>query len=245
MERFVHSALSAMRGAMARQGITAHNLANVTTTGFRGDLAAVNSHWITRDGSITGATSTAGISAIDVRPGAVSPTGRPLDVAIEGNAMLSIQAPDGQPAYSRRGDLTVSPTGLLTDGAGFPVLGDGGPVSIPEGAILRIGDDGTLYANGAEGGPERVIDRLILASPTDVPLTKDADGLLRVADGSVLPADPNARLRAGALESSNVDASAALVDMIEAGRSWDMQMRLISTAREIGDAGSSLMRLTS
>lgn len=245
MERFIHSSLTAMRGAMTRQGITAHNLANASTAGFRADLASVNSLWLSRDGGVTGATASAGIAAFDHRAGPVSPTGRPLDVALEGGAMLAIQSPDGQIAYSRRGDLTVSPNGLLTDGAGYAVLGDGGPISIADGAALRIGDDGTIYAGNPEGGPEQVIDRLVLASSFGADMAKDRDGLLRVADGGILPADPEARLRSGALEGSNVDATAALIDMIEAGRGWDMQMRLITTARDIGDAGSSLMRLQS
>lgn len=245
MERFVHSSLNAMRGAMTRQGIIAHNLANASTTGFRADLASVNSLWLSRGGDVTGATASSGIAAFDGRSGPVSPTGRPLDVAMEGAAMLAIQAPDGEPAYSRRGDLNVSPTGLLTDGAGYPVLGDGGPISVPDGAALRIADDGTLYAANPEGGPERVIDRLILASSFGADMAKDEEGLLRVVGGGTLPADPEARLRSGALEGSNVDATAALVDMIEAGRGWDMQMRLITTARDIGEAGSSLMRVQS
>lgn len=245
MERFVHSALNAMRGAMTRQGITAHNLANASTTGFRADLASVTSLWIARQGVATGATSTSGIAAFDSRSGPVTPTGRPLDVALEGSALLAVQAPDGQPAYTRRGDLTVSPTGLLTDGAGYPLLGDGGPISVGDEAALRIAEDGTIFQANPDGGPERVVDRLILASPFGAAMAKDEDGLLRVTGGGTLAADPAARLRPGALEGSNVDATAALVDMIEAGRGWDMQMRLITTARDIGEAGSSLMRLQS
>ncbi len=95
------------------------------------------------------------------------------------------------------------------------------------------------------GIPEQaeIIGRLKIASPAGSQIVKGTDGLFRVKDGGVLPGDPDGKLLPGSLEGSNVEASRALAEMIEASRSWDTQIKLITTARELDSAGADLMRL--
>ena len=166
---------------------------------------------------------------------------------MNGNAMLSVQAENGDEAYTRRGDLMVSASGLLTTGDGHPVIGDGNPVTVPPADQIRIDSDGTLWITplGGDAAAPQKIDRLKLASPMGSDIVKHIDGLFRVRGGGVLPSDPTASVTAGALEGSNVNPTTALVDMIEAARSWDMQIKLLATARELDADTTALMKLPS
>ncbi|TVV70926.1 flagellar basal-body rod protein FlgF [Sphingomonas solaris] len=246
MDRLIHTALSAMRGAMARQTTTANNLANANTAGFRAELASVRPLWITGEGFGSRAPSSEEVTSADMSAGAVTATGRDLDVAIDGDALLGVQGDDGEEAYTRRGDLAVSDSGLLTTGDGHPVLGEGGPITLPPYDKLNIAADGSIFIvpQGADAAAEpQLVDRLKLASPTGTQIAKSLDGLFRVKGGGALPADPDAKVTAGSIEGSNVNTSTALVDMIDASRSWDTQVRLLTTAKELDTASADLMRL--
>jgi flagellar basal-body rod protein FlgF len=245
MDRLVHTSLSALRGAMARQAATANNLANVNTVGFRGEFAAARPLWVHGQTFDARVLSDEEVQGADMRSGAITETGRNLDVAVDGDAFLTVQAKDGDEAYTRRGDLQMADTGLLTTGEGDPVLGEQGPISIPPADSVKIESDGSVWVvpQGGDASKPQRIDRLKLASPTGSSVVKGLDGLFRVRGGGALPADPNAKLKSGALEGSNVEATKALVDMIDASRAWDTQLKLISTARELDGASADLMRL--
>lgn len=247
MDRLVHSSLSAMRGAMARQAATANNLANANTVGFRAEMAGAQSLWLQGGTFNARATSSQEVLAADMRGGDVTETGRDLDVALEGDALLAVQAMNGDEAYTRRGDLNVADSGLLTTGDGRPVLGEQGPVTLPAADRVTIDRDGQIWIVPQGGDPDQpqAVDRLKLASPVGSDVVKGLDGLFRVRGGGVLPGDPSARLSSGHLEGSNVEPTLALVEMIEASRAWDTQMKLITTARDIDTSAASLMRLPS
>lgn len=245
MDRLIYTSLSAMRGAMQRQATTANNLANANTTGFRKELANVRPLWVDGPGFDARVAASEEVVSADMSSGTVMETGRPLDIAIEGDAMLAVQAPNGEEGYTRRGDLQVNESGLLTTGDGHPVLGDGGPITLPPADDIRIDGDGAIWIvpqGGDAGNPQRV-DRLKIASPAGSNIAKGLDGLFRVRGGGALPADPIARVTPASLEGSNVNASQALVDMIEASRAWETQMKLLTTARDLDTASADLMRL--
>jgi flagellar basal-body rod protein FlgF len=245
MDRLIHTGLSALKAAMARQTVTANNLANASTTGFRAEMTSVRPLWLNGPGLPDRAFASEEVVAADMTGAASVPSGRPLDIAMNGDAMLSVQAENGDEAYTRRGDLMVSASGLLTTGDGHPVLGEGGPVTVPLADQITIAKDGTLWIvpPGGDASAPQKIDRLKLASPTGSSVVKAIDGLFRVRGGGVLPGDPGGTVTAGALEGSNVNPTTALVDMIEAARSWDTQIKLLTTARELDTDTASLMRL--
>jgi flagellar basal-body rod protein FlgF len=245
MDRLVHISLSALRGAQARQAATANNLANINTVGFRGEMAAASSLWLKGESLQARAFSSEEVRGADMRQGTVNSTGRELDVALEGDAFLTVQAKNGDEAYTRRGDLQVSDTGLVTTGDGDPVLGENGPITLPPADKVKIEADGGVWIVPQGGNPNapQLVDRLKLASPIGSDVVKGLDGLFRVRDGGILPSDPNGRLVSGSLEGSNVEATKALVDMVEASRAWDNQLKLITTAREMDGAAADLMRL--
>lgn len=245
MDRLIHTSLSALRGAMARQAATSNNLANVNTVGFRGEMTAARALWIRGDSHEARAVAAEEVTGADMRAGAVTATGRDLDVALEGDALLTVQAANGDEAYTRRGDLQLAETGVLSTGDGNPVLGEQGPVTIPPADSLKIEADGSVWVVplGGDAARPQLIDRLKIASPSGSEVVKGLDGLFRVRGGGALPADPSGRLVSGSLEGSNVAPTKALVDMIEASRAWETQLKLIATAREIDGSAADLMRM--
>jgi flagellar basal-body rod protein FlgF len=245
MDRLITTALTGMRGAMGRQATISNNLANANTIGFRQEIANASTQWIDGQTFKSRAQQAEQVIAADMDKGAVTQTGNPLDVAMNGDAMLAVQGTDGSEGYTRRGDLKLSDSGLLTTGDGLPVLGDAGPITLPPYDSLTVAQDGGIWIvpqGGDPAQPQR-IDGLKLVNPAGVKLTKSLDGLFRDLNGGVAPQDPLATVTGGALEGSNVNATKALVDMIDASRSWETQIKMITTARDIDDGGASLMRL--
>jgi flagellar basal-body rod protein FlgF len=247
MDRLIHTALSGMRGAMARQTVISNNLANANTAGFRSEMSAARSLWIRGAGLQTRASASEEVVSANMRPGTVSATGRDLDIALAGDALLAVQAEDGSEAYTRRGDLQQSASGLVTTADGRPVLGESGPLTLPPVDSIRIAEDGAVWIVPAGGDPNtpQQIDRLKLASPTGSQIRKHVDGLFRVEGGGILPSDPQARVTPRSLEGSNVEVSQALIEMIEASRSWDTQVQMITQVRDMDTAAADLMRLPS
>jgi flagellar basal-body rod protein FlgF len=245
MDRLIYTSLTAMRGAMARQTAIANNLANAQTPGFRAELAEARALWLHGDGASARAYASEEVVAADMRAGTVSQTGRDLDIAMTGDALLAVQAPDGEEGYTRRGDLQVAASGLLTTGDGHPVLGAQGPITLPPADSVSIDAEGRLYIVPVGGDPQQPqeLDQLRLASPAGLDIAKGLDGLFRVKGGGILPDDPDARVITRSIEGSNVSATSALVEMIEASRSWDTQLKMIGDARDMDAATAELMQL--
>ena len=246
MDRLIWTAVTGMNASMARQRMIASNMANSQTVGFRAEVMAQTPMTLIGPSIQVRALSDPAVRGARMEQGAFIATGRPLDIAIQGQALLAVQAPDGAEAYTRRGDLTVSPSGLLVNGEGFAVLGDGGPISVPPGSAISIAPDGAVLAAdpAAPDQPSTAVGRIKLASWQGSTIEKGLDGLFRVKDGGALPADAEARVTPATLEQSNVRPSEVLVDMIEAQRLFEMRTQLIATARQIDEGGASLMRLS-
>ncbi|WP_447932417.1 flagellar basal body rod protein FlgF [Sphingopyxis fribergensis] len=245
MDRLIYTSLAAMRGSMSRQTAIANNLANAQTPGFRADMASAQALWLDGSGLDARAMSSEEVLGADMKAGTVTQTGRDLDIAMQGDALLVVQAKNGEEAYTRRGDLQISPSGLLTTGDGSPVQGGQGPVTIPPADAITIDQEGRVWIVPQGGDPEnpQEVDRLRLATPTGSDIAKGLDGLFRVKGGGILPDDPEARLLTRSIEGSNVTATAALVEMIEASRSWDTQLKMIGDVRDMDSATANLMQL--
>ena len=167
MDRMLYIAMSAARETMHSQAANSHNLANATTTGFRASLDAFTSLPVSGPGHASRAYAAVEGHRADFTPGAIMATGRDLDVAVQGRGWLAVQAPDGTEGYTRAGDLRVDSNGLLTNGAGRPVLGTAGPIAIPPYETLEVAADGTISIRPLGQGPETlaVIDRVRLVDP--------------------------------------------------------------------------------
>lgn len=245
MDRLIYTALSGMNASMVQQRMLAHNMANASTTGFRAEIMASSPATLTSSGVEARAHGNGVVRGARMDAGPVETTGRMLDVALNSTALLAVQAADGQEAYTRRGDLSVSANGLLVNGEGYPVMGTAGPIALAPDAQITLTPDGRILAadRGAPDTPPQEIDRLKLASPEGSRIWKGLDGLFRVQDDGILPDDEDATLISGALEQSNVKPADVLVQMVEAQRLFEMRTKMLSTAREVDEGGASLMRL--
>jgi len=238
MDRMIYLGMAGAKMDMQRQDVLANNLANVSTTGFRAELQAIRAVPVRGDGASTRVYSLETTVGYDDSSGPLTSTDRPLDVAMQGKAMLAVSALDGTEAYTRFGSLTVNNEGVLMTQSGLPVLGDGGPITIPQNAQASIAPDGTVSAKEANG-KITAIGKLKLVTP-ETKLTRGEDGLFRNPDGD-LPADANARVQDGALEGSNVNPIETMISMIAAARQFEAQMKLIQTAEANEKASAQLL----
>ncbi len=240
MDRLIYTAASGARAMMQRQEGLTQNLANANTTGFRADMSAFRAVPVRGDGATTRVLALEATAGFDDRSGPVQATGRSLDVAIKGAGYLAVQAPDGREAYTRDGALAVGANGQLVTHSGLPVAGQGGPITIPPGAVVTIADDGTVSAQ-AQGGTAQNVGRLKLVNPPAAELRKGDDGLLRLANGANAPASPAVRVVPGAVEGSNVNVVEAMVGMIAASRQFETQMKLLQSAEQNDQRAAQLL----
>ncbi|MBK8863350.1 MAG: flagellar basal-body rod protein FlgF [Betaproteobacteria bacterium] len=238
MDRLIYLAMSGAKATLQRQDQLANNLANASTNGFRAELQAFRAVPVRGDGASTRVYALESSVGHDPRSGPVQTTGRALDVALQGAAWLAVQALDGTEAYTRAGALQVGTDGQLVTPAGLPVLGDGGPITLPANAAVDVASDGTLTTR-VGNDPPQAAGRLKLVT-TDAALTRGDDGLFRVEAGE-LAADPSARLQAGALEGSNVSPVETMVAMIAAARQFEQQMKVLQGAEQREQAASRLL----
>ena len=238
MDRLIYLSMAGAKANLQRQDTLANNLANASTNGFRAEMQAFRAVPVRGDGASTRVYALESTIGHDARPGPVQSTGRALDVAMQGNAWLGVQALDGTEAYTRAGSLQVSAEGQLVTPAGLPVLGDGGPITVGLNAAIEIASDGSITSTTGNGRPQQV-GRLKLVTP-EVPLTRGTDGLFRAADGE-LPADPTARVQTSALEGSNVGAIETMVAMISAARQFEQQMKMLQGAEQREQGAAKLL----
>ena len=238
MDRMIYLSMAAAKATMQRQEVVSHNLANVSTNGFRAELSAFRAVPVRGDGASSRVYALESTVGYSTAPGVVQTTGRPLDVAVKGNGWLTVQALDGTEAYTRAGALEVNAEGVLTDLQGRPVVGDGGPLTIPANAEVEVASDGTVSAKVGRERPQP-LGRLKLVTP-EAPLQRGTDGLFRAAEGD-LAADPTARVQSGALEGSNVNAVESMVAMIAAARQFEQQMKALQTAEQKEQSATKLL----
>jgi flagellar basal-body rod protein FlgF len=238
MDRLIYLAMSGAKATLQRQDQLANNLANASTNGFRAELQAFRAVPVRGDGASTRVYALESSVGHDPRSGPVQATGRALDVALQGEAWLAVQALDGSEAYTRAGALQVGTDGQLVTPAGLPVLGDGGPITLPANAEVDVASDGSLTTRVGSDPPQPA-GRLKLVT-TDAPLARGEDGLFRAGAGE-LAADPAARLQSGALEGSNVSPVETMVAMIAAARQFEQQMKVLQGAEQREQAASRLL----
>ncbi|MGY1424040.1 flagellar basal body rod protein FlgF [Lysobacter sp. A289] len=245
MDKAAYVAMTGASATLRAQASVSHNLANTDTIGFQATLAGTVASPVGGDGHgsrVAAAFSTLGVSAA---PGAINITGNVLDVALDQDRWLAVQAPNGDVAYTRAGDLKLSRNGLLTTATGLTVLDQrGAPVAIPPHESLHIGSDGTIsiVPLGQPANTVAEAGRLQVAAARTDQLERGEDGLMRLPAGAA-PLAPAAGevLTAGALEQSNVDPTAMLVSMIQLSRQFEMQVRVLQSVDENAQASNSLL----
>jgi len=246
MDRMLYIGMSGAKETLLAQGMNNNNLANVSTTGFREDLAQQRSMSVFGPGHATRAFAMTEKAGVNFSPGPLDNTGRPLDMAIKQDGWFAVQSVDGSEAYTRDGNLKITAQGLLVNGVGLPVLGNGGPISVPPYDSLSIGVDGTISIRplGQEASSLAIVDRIRLVNPPLDEMEKRRDGLFGLSSGADAEADGLVRLIPGTLERSNANVVESMVRMITLNRNFDMQVKIMSTAEEVDKATDVLMRMS-
>ncbi|MFC0267321.1 flagellar basal-body rod protein FlgF [Kushneria aurantia] len=245
MDRMIYTALSGAKQSMQQQSVVSNNIANVSTTGFRAQLHATRTAPMEGPGHLTRAFSVETTPGSDFSSGPLQSTGRALDVAIEGRGWLAVETENGDTAFTRNGNLQVDATGMLRS-EGRPVLGDGGPVVVPLNAEVAIAPDGTVSAREPGTQVQAEVGQLML---TDYPagnMQRREDGLFNALDEEGEPVEvvlrnENVRVASGALEGSNVSATEAMVAMIDVARSYEMNMKVLSSADQTAQRANSIL----
>ncbi len=246
MDRSLYVAMTGATQMMREQSEVAHNLANADTVGFKAQLSAFQPLTVQGPGLPTRVNGVAHGLGVDMRAGSQIETGRQLDVAVQGSGWIAVQSADGTEGYTRAGELRLTPDGLLTDARGNLVLGDGGPISVPQSSQMNIGADGTVSVVPTGQSPETiaVVGRIKLVDPPVDQLSPGSDGLMYLNDGGAAEADPTVTLKSGVLESSNVNPAQTLVQMIQLSRQYELQIRAIHSADENAQSASRLLQMT-
>ncbi|MBC7544972.1 MAG: flagellar basal-body rod protein FlgF [Candidatus Sericytochromatia bacterium] len=257
MIRGLYGAAGAMMTEMVKLDTIANNLANVNTTGFKGDMAVFEEQMRqslarTSDrpdgtnllpsgepvyiGQLGGAGQLEGIHT-DYAEGMYKETQNPLDFALVGEGFFAVDTGAGI-RYTRNGSFTMSDSGELVTHDGFKVLGANGPIQVPEGAAVTAGDDGRLSVDGVE------IDQLqVVSFDKPFPLVKVGNSLFQApTDAPVIPS--MAKVKQGGIEGSNVSSVTEMIHMIATMRAYEAASKALQGEDELlGKAVNEVGRL--
>ncbi len=245
MDRSLYIAMSGAKQTLLAQTANANNLANTHTTGFKSDYEQFRAMPVFGPGFPARVYAMSERPGTDLTMGAIQTTGRELDVAVKVDGWLAVVGENEAEAYSRAGDLRVTPEGALQTGTGLQVLGAEGPIVLPPFEKIEIGRDGTISLVPLGENPETlvVVEQIKLVRPEINSLEKRTDGLMYLKEGDELDADANVSLISGALEGSNVNAVSAMVEMIELARNFELQTKVMKNADETSGVGAKLMQM--
>ena len=245
MDRLIYTAMSGAKHILEQQATTAHNLANASTIGFKAQIDAFRAVPVVGEGLPTRTFVVDSTLGADFTSGPIQRTGRELDVALQGQGWLAVQATDGSEAYTRSGGLKISENGLLQTAAGLTIVGESGPIAVPPEVRVAIASDGTVgtISTDTKPGPATVLGRLKLVNPPEQSLLRGDDGLFRLRDGSPAEADPAVKLTSGSLEGSNVNPVDAMVNMISLARQFETQMNLLKNAENNATKATQILAL--
>ncbi|HFZ8994034.1 TPA: flagellar basal body rod protein FlgF [Citrobacter freundii] len=242
MDRLIYTALSGATQTLLEQQISANNLANVNTNGYRADMSMSHSNQLQGRGFATRFMALESQSGVNDSTGVAEKTDRPLDVSIQGSGYIAVQDKAGNEVYTRNGNIQQDDQGQLTIDGNL-VLGDNGPIVLPPNCIASFGSDGTLSVTPDDGDVTATmdVDRLKLV---DIPvnnLAKNVQGMLVTADGVPAQRDENIKVAGGTLEASNVSAVSEMISSIALNRQFEAQIKMMKAAEDLSNAGNRLL----
>ncbi|MGB4924748.1 MAG: flagellar basal body rod protein FlgF [Candidatus Nitrotoga sp.] len=245
MDRLIYTAMGGASHILQQQASVGQNLSNVNTPGYRAAVNAFRAVPLVGEGLPTRTFVVDSTAGADFTPGVMQPTGRNLDMAVQGGGWIAIQMENGSEAYTRNGSFQVSPEGILQTRAGLNVAGDAGLITIPPNTEVTVGKDGTISTVPTGLPPNQVVlvGRIKLVNPAEEQMVRGDDGMFRTKDGKPAAADIAVKVAPGNLESSNVNTVEAMVSMISLARQFDMQMKMLQSADNNARQASQLLNM--
>jgi flagellar basal-body rod protein FlgF len=225
MIRAMYTAASGMIAESLRVDLMASNLANVSTTGFKGAGVVRGSQRPTYASLATDVQTGYVGQYADQTPGSLRPTGVTMDFALDGEGFFEVQTPGG-PAYTRNGHFHAEPDGSVKDVRGNRVMGENGPLMLPPGAQVLVAGDGTVSADG------KVVDKLSLKNFPDARTLRTAAGGLFYGPPGATPEAAQPYVAQETLEDSNVSPMAEMAHMVETLRAFESYQKVITTVMD-------------
>jgi len=227
MDNPVYTTLTRQSGLLREMQVLAHNVANLSTAGYRRE-GVIFSEYVRRLGGNEEPLSMAAANARQtyLTQGTLAQTGGAFDLAIEGDGFFVIETPDGE-RLTRSGHFIASADGEMVTADGYRLLDIGGaPIFVPADARgVTIGRDGTISAD------DQPLGRIGLMRPGDPSLLRRANGTLLEPQGELFPAE-NTILHQGFLEESNVNPITEMARMIEVQRAYEMGQKFLDREDE-------------
>ena len=243
----LHSAAAGMAAQQERIALVSNDLANVNTTGYKHTRVGFRDLLYQDPGrpAVAGgaARTGTGAAAVDagrsMGQGVLERTDSKLDVAIQGEGFLRVRLPDGRQALTRDGALRLDGTGRLTTQTGAVVQPDIRIAKTVTSDQVQIGRDGTVTADGRRVGR---LDLVTVRAPEALTSVGENAYVPSAASGAPVRAPRATTLEAGALEASNVDMSDAMIEMIDAQRSYQLAAKAIETADQMMEIANGVRR---
>ena len=249
----LHVARTGLDAQNMRMQVIANNLANVNTTGFKRDRASFETlayQAITNPGApssdqtkfATGLNLGTGVSIVGTSrmdtQGSLQTTGNSLDLSIQGAGFFQVQKPDGTTAYTRDGSFSLTADGAIVTSEGLPLQPQ---IQVPDGAqTITIGADGTVSALLQGQSTATTLGKIqtvrfmnpagLQSSGNNLLAETAASGAPQLGDAGT---DGRGTIKQGSLESSNVDITEELVDMIETQRAYEVNSKVIKATDEM------------
>ena len=216
--------------------IITHNLANVSTAGYKRRCSSFSAALAAQTGDGAGAAGAEGISAggIDFSQGNMIETGQALDAALYGKGFFVIETPEG-PLYTRHGVFRANQNGQIVDAQGRMVAGDGGPLAIPtdvDVSEIHIGNDGRILARGAPIGQLRIVD-FPGKSNQLIPVGLNCYQAPREVEPT---SAEQVSVKQGYEEASNVQLVEELVNMIMVSRIYEANTKLNNAKKDTSNS---------
>jgi len=248
MDKSLYVAMTGAQATLHAQATVANNLANANTHGFKQALTHTTAFPVIGPGYPVRIDAVLEDSGFDRSLGAHQTTGNALDIALRPGYWLAVQSSDGSTAYTRNGHLSINSYGqLITEEGHVLVDENNNPLALPPLQTIEVGNDGTLSIIAQGDLSMTAVDagKLYVIYADDAQLQRGLDGLMRSIEPQqeLMPATGH-MLDSGMLETSNVNPSGALVQMIQLQRQFEMQVKLISHGDENSRNANSLLRLT-
>jgi len=232
---------SSVDALMQEFDVIAHNLANVSTAGYKRRCNAF-SNSLSAQQTAAGtepAGSVALNTALDFSQGNLTETGQPLDFALYGKGFFVIETPQG-PLYTRNGVFSTNRNGQIVDSQGRIVSGEAGPITVPANvglSQLNVSGDGKISAGNADIGKFRIVD----FKDNESKLVPVGQNCYRMPDVDIKPVPAeHIVVKAGYQEASNVKIIDELVDMIMVSRLYEANMKLVAAQKEASNSAMSV-----
>ncbi len=240
MDRLGYTAMTSASRTLLSMQVRANNLANASTNGFRADMEQARAASVQGSGYDSRHMALAQNNGVDLTPGALIATGRDLDFAIQGQGLIALESGDGE-VYTRNGNMQIDASQRLTIN-GRAVLGEGGPIVLPEYDSIHIGSDGVVSVRPRGETLMTEVDRIKRVDVAAADLAKDENGMLVTKSGALAEQSDAVMLTSGHLESSNVSAIEELVASMSLNRLFETQVKMMKAAEDLSNAGNRMIR---